>query len=149
MPVDPSVKKSSLKNQACFAKLTEEETTQLAELLKEVRYKPGETIVTEGDPVDSVFLILSGTADVIVMRIVDHIPHTQSVAKLTTGQSIGLNDTGFYSLSGRRTATVVALTDMNLLKLELASFHGFALAHSHVNEIMRMNAQAMSAYRTE
>jgi len=52
-----------------------------------------------------------------------------------------LNETGFYSLTGKRTATVVALTDLETLYLSVAAFHGFALAHSHVNEIMHEQAE--------
>jgi hypothetical protein len=63
-----------------------------------------------------------------------------SVAILSAGDAIGLNETGFYSISGKRTATVIALTEMNLYRLSVAAFHGFSLSHTHVSEVMRKNS---------
>lgn len=133
-------KKEFVQRQTCFSKLTDEENEKLAALLVEKHVAAGETIVTEGDSVDSAYLIVSGSADVRHLYIKDDELKTDSVATLHAGQAIGLNDTGFYSLSGIRTATVVAITDMVLLRLSIAEFHGFSLMYSHVNEVMRQNA---------
>ena len=141
--IDFNQKIALLKKQACFSQFSQEETETLANLLVEKYYTPSQTIVTEGDRVDSVYLIVKGTADVRHIFIKDNALHTESVATLSAGNAIGLNDSGFYSLSGLRTATVVAITDMVLLYLSVAVFHGFALAHSHVSEIMRKNASAI------
>jgi CRP-like cAMP-binding protein len=142
---DLPLKKEFVKNQACFANLTEVEKDKLATLLNERIVPAGEVIVTEGEPVDSVFLIVNGKADVQKMTIKpDHTTETHSVATLGPGAAIGLNETGFYSLSGLRTATVIALTEMKLLHLNIAEFHGFALENSHVNEVMRQNAENIS-----
>ena len=138
--VNLEVKKSQIKKQTCFLQLSDKETEELAGLLVEKKVVPGETIVTEGDLVDHVFLILRGEADVRVAKIKDHVLSYDSVATLKPGASIGLNETGFYSLSGKRTATVVANTEMLLLQLSVAKFHGFALANPHVNEVMRKGA---------
>lgn len=139
--VDDGLKQEFVRKQLCWVKLSEPEKDELAKLFQEVHFKKDETIVTEGDPVDSIFLIVEGTADVRHVTVQDSVPQIQSLAKLSVGNAIGLNDTGFYSLSGVRTATVVALTDMTLLKLNLPQFHGFALAYPHVSEVMRKNAQ--------
>lgn len=139
--IDLTVKRAFLKEQACFSRLTDQEIDGLAELLSEKHFTAGETIVTEGDPVDSVFLIVSGTADVKLMTVKNNSIESKSVATLSIGEAIGLNDTGFYSLTGKRTATVVAQTDIVLLRLDIARFHGFALANHHVSEVMRSNAE--------
>jgi len=89
------------------------------------------------------FLIITGDADVRVNIIHDHKIDTKSVAVLKTGQAIGLKDRGFYSVTGLRTATVSALTDMIVLRMSTAEFHGFALSHSHVSEIMHKNAASV------
>lgn len=136
-----NLKISLLRKQLVFSQLTDKEIEGLASLLTEKYYSPDEIIVSEGEPVDSVYLIVSGTADVRHIRIENQATHFESVATLGPGEAIGLNETGFYSISGVRTATVVALTDMSLLRLSVAAFHGFALAHSHVNEVMRKNAE--------
>jgi CRP-like cAMP-binding protein len=139
--VDSDLKQQFVKKQACFAQLNPDETEKLAELFTEVHIKTGDTIVTEGDPVDSVYLIVTGKADVRHVTIENHAPKIQSLATLSDGAAIGLNETGFYSLSGIRTATVVAISDMVLLRLSMPSFHGFSLAYPHVNEIMHRNSE--------
>lgn len=139
--IDLNLKKSFIKKQGCFLQLSDNETNELANLLIEKHFAAGETIVIEGDPVDSVFLIVQGQADVRLTTIKNHVQNIQSVATLKAGEAIGLNDSGFYSLSGKRTATVVAMTDMVTLQLSVAKFHGFALAYPHVNEVMRKSAE--------
>lgn len=138
--LDLSLKKELVKKQTCFSQLTDEETTILSSLLKENRFAAGDTIVTEGESVDSAYIIVSGKADVRITSRHEETTKIQSVAVLGEGDSIGLNETGFYSLSGIRTATVIALTDMVLIRLNIATFHGFALAYPHVCEVMRKQA---------
>lgn len=141
--LDINLKKEYLRKQEVFSELTDEETRLLASILVENHFKAGETIVTEGEPVDSVYLIVNGIADVRHVSIKDNIPQFTSLANMRPGEAIGLNERGFYSLSGVRTATVVALTDMVLLRLSIAAFHGFALTYPHVNEVFRRNAALM------
>src|SRR3990167_1322153 len=135
--LDAKDKEYLIKKQACFSQLTDKECEILVSLLKEKSFKAGETIVTEGDIVDCVYLIIGGIADVRHVFLNNGISEFQSIAHLGPEQAIGLNDFGFYSLSGVRTASVVALTDMTALQFSVAAFHGFALAYPHVNEVMR------------
>ncbi|SRR5579883_1063802 len=131
------LKKRLIRAQRCFSTLTDTELEELEGLFKEKRVTVGETIVTEGDIVDSVYLIVSGTAEVRHVYIENNAVKIQPLATLGPGEAIGLNETGFYSLSGVRTATVVAMTEVVLLRLSMAAFHGFALMNSHVSEVMR------------
>lgn len=135
--IDLDIKKTLLRKQACFSPLTEDEVDVLASLLSEKTFEPGDVIVREGEPVDSVYLILEGTVDVRRALDKDHPEQLTSVATLGADMAIGLNESGFYSISGIRTATVVALSQVVVLRLSVAAFHGFALAYSHVNEVMR------------
>lgn len=137
MSIDLIEKKDHIRNQPCFSQLNDTECDILVSLLKEKNIKAGETIVTEGDVVDSVYLIISGKADVRHVYLKDGVLQFESLAQLGPKQAIGLSESGFYSLSGVRTATVVALTDMLVLKLSVAALHGFALAYPRVNEVMR------------
>jgi CRP-like cAMP-binding protein len=121
--------------------LSEKEIEVLASLLIEKPFSVGAVIVKEGDPVDSVYIIVSGNADVKKAAIQNNQIHYTTVATLGKNEAIGLNETGFYSLSGVRTATVTATTDMLLLCLSVAAFHGFALAYSHVSKVMRHYAE--------
>jgi CRP-like cAMP-binding protein len=136
---DLNLKKGLIKNQRCFSQLTDEEIEILATLMRRKEVPAGETIVTEGDRVDSFYLIASGTADVRLGSYDNDKPHSKSIATLTAekGDAIGLNETGFFSLSGLRTATVVATTPMLLFFITLPLFNGYALSNSHVSEVMR------------
>lgn len=147
--INLDLKKSFIKKQGCFLQLSDKETDELANLLIEKHFAEGETIVIEGDLVDNVFLIVQGQADVRIATIKDHVQNIKSVAILKAGEAIGLNESGFYSLSGKRTATVVAMTDIVTLKLSVAKFHGFALAYPHVNEIMRKNAEKIATHSSQ
>ncbi|MBA3661995.1 MAG: cyclic nucleotide-binding domain-containing protein [Gammaproteobacteria bacterium] len=139
--IDLKQKLALLRKQSVFSQLSDKENEELASLLKEKHFEAGETVVNEGELVDSVYLIVQGKADVRHIRIQDGQPVITSVAKLKENDAIGLNESGFYSISGVRTASVIAETHLVLLFLSVASFHGFALMHQHVNEIMRRNAQ--------
>jgi CRP-like cAMP-binding protein len=135
--IDINLKKTFIKKQPFFSQFTDEEIEMLAPLFVEKHLTVGTVIVTEGEPVDSVFLITKGKADVRHVTMKDRVPQVQSLATLADGASIGLSATGFYSLSGVRTATVVALEEMILLRLSLAAFQGFKLANPRINELMR------------
>jgi CRP-like cAMP-binding protein len=139
--IDFEFKKNLIKKQRVFAQLNEAEIDELTNLFIEKTFRVNETIVTEGDYVESVYLIVSGTADVRHISVENGQLKTESLAKLGPEQAIGLNETGFYSLSGRRTATVVAITDMVLLRMSVAAFNGFCLSHTRVNEIMHRTAK--------
>jgi CRP-like cAMP-binding protein len=134
--VDVDLKKGLISNQACFSQLTPDEVGKLASLFKETYFAAGETIVTEGDPVDSIYLIIKGTTEVRHVTLQKQVLHVDYIATLKEGDAIGLDETGFYSLSGRRTATVVAISDVTTLRLSVAEFHGFTLENSRVHEVM-------------
>lgn len=141
---DLDLKKTLIKKQTCFSQFNQNEIDMLAALFKEKQFTPGEIIVIEGDPVDSVYIIIRGLVDVQHITIQDGKSHIESLATLSDGDAIGLNETGFYSLSGMRTATVVARTDVTALRLSVAEFHGFTLANPHINSLMRKQAKEIS-----
>jgi CRP-like cAMP-binding protein len=144
-----ATKKALILQQPVFAQFTEEEAEILASVLFEKDFSAGTTIVKEGEIVDSVFLIVTGTADVQTRKLEPDLSHTTvSVATLGPGQAIGLSETGFYSLTGKRTASVVALTDVIALRLSVAAFNGFALSHSRVTDVMRAHAAAILGGRS-
>ncbi len=111
----------------CFSKLTEKQSEELADLCVEVIYDPGEKIVTQNELVDSIYIIVSGKAEVTYQsnhknkKMIKEIP----VAILNDGEGIGLNDAGFYSTTGRRTATVTAMTNCYLLQIGLKELYIF------------------------
>ena len=109
----------------CFGELSEEQSIELAVLMSEVRYKNQEKIVIENELVDSVFIIAQGEAEVTRQSMYRKKLMQVPVAILRTSEAIGLNDTGFYSTTGKRTATVTAVADVLLLKLDVKDLYSF------------------------
>ena len=139
-PTDLPKKKEYLKKQTCFSNIADEEMEVLATLLKEVTFPKDEVIVKEGEHVDSVYIIISGTADVMHTVRENGTATEEKVAELKDGDAIGLSDQGFYSLTGLRTATVTATSELVTFKLGVAIFRGFALAYPKANAVMREQA---------
>ncbi|MFZ2315886.1 MAG: PqqD family peptide modification chaperone [Gammaproteobacteria bacterium] len=130
----------------CFASLTEEQSQALSSLWAEVTYEAQEKIVIEHDLVDSIYIIVNGEAEVTYEIVNKKKTVNVPVAVLNTGEGIGLNDTGFYSTTGKRTATVTAMTDMVLLRLSLKDLYGFLKRndlelsmYAASQQMMRMN----------
>jgi CRP-like cAMP-binding protein len=141
---DLSLQVQLLIKQPLFSQLTHSEINELAELLVEKQILTGEVIVKEGEPVDSVYFIAEGKEEVTKATFVDGQKEITPITTLSVNDAIGLNETGFYSISGKRTATVVAASNMILFRLSVAAFHGFALAHTHVSELMHKHAESLS-----
>lgn len=109
----------------CFATLTDLQSQELASAMSEIEYTAHEQIVVENDLVDSIYIIIRGEAEV-THAVWQHKKTVQvPVAVLRAGEGIGLNDTGFYSSTGKRTATVTATTNMLLLRLDLKDLYAF------------------------
>ncbi len=140
---DLEMRKICVKKQACFANLNDAEVDVLATLLVETVFQPGDVIVKEGAHVDSVFIIVKGQADVTHSHLENHQTITEKIVTLSDGAAIGLSERGFYSLTGLRTATVTAATELVTLKLSVAIFRGFALAHPHASQVMREQAERL------
>jgi CRP-like cAMP-binding protein/Zn-dependent protease len=109
-----------------FLAFTAEELDELATLCSYQSFLGGQTIVNEGFIVDCVYLITEGQAEVRINQ--------QPVSLLGKGESIGLSQVGFFSKSGLRTATVIALTELNALRLEVVDFQNFLVKHPHASQ---------------
>jgi len=138
----------------CFAMLSEKDSQELAGLMTELRYSPGEKIVEEDVLVDSIYIIVQGCAEVthlvplkkrkIKIKLSKKPPKMiiEPLAMLHPGETIGLSDIGFFSSTGKRTATVTAQTNMVLLYLDLKSLHDFLERHQ-LQSAMYASAEQM------
>lgn len=126
-----------------FACFTDQELCDLLHLMTEVHYKMGARIVVEGESVDSIFIIIDGSA--AVYHGVTELPNADlsPIAILVVGEAIGLNDLGFYSQTGFRTATVIADSDVILLRLSLESLNEFFLLYPNLNKKMAKTSELM------
>lgn len=127
----------------CFSTLTDEEAQELASYLVEKHFAPHDTIVLENDLVDSVYIIESGEAEVKRIQVKRKKTIEILVATLSAGEAIGLNDTGFFSATGKRTATVVAVTPVDAYALSIKDLLQFLQKHSHIQTAMKNAAGLM------
>ena len=144
--IDASTCQKLIVSIPCFETLNTQQSADLAGRMHAMQAKPGEVVVTEDALVDSIYIIVNGEAE--VSRLVKHgkkaIP--TPVAMLHAGESIGLNDTGFYSDTGMRKATVTALTDMQLLRLDIKDLYQF-LEQFQLETSMQNASQSMQRMR--
>lgn len=121
-----------------FSALDAEELNVFSGLFTQKSYVMGENIVKMGDVVDAIYFIAEGKAEV---------QNPEPLAVLGVGESIGLNDTGFFSSSGLRTASVVALSDVRVLRLDLEHFRDFLRGNPHVNQHVLESASILLKMR--
>ncbi|TAL61979.1 MAG: cyclic nucleotide-binding domain-containing protein [Legionella sp.] len=124
-------KKQLISDYALFCLMNANDTHELALLSREISVPEDTIIVKEGDIVDTIYLVKSGTAQ--VTKTVQNLEKKEvmHIAILREGDSIGLNESGFFSNSGIRNATVTALSPMILLAIDIKIFNDF-LAKSSI-----------------
>jgi CRP-like cAMP-binding protein/Zn-dependent protease len=91
-------------------------------------FSSGENIVQEGEIIEEIYFIVSGTAEVRKQN--------DLLAVLHQGESIGLKETGFFSSSGERTATVSALSPLEVFAVGLAQLKKFFNLYPFLNQKM-------------
>jgi CRP-like cAMP-binding protein len=115
---------------ALFGNLTEEELLAVVRGLRLHLHGPGDILVTEGEPGQSIFILASGGAKVFVRS-----PSGRNfpVAELREGEFFG----EISSLSGRpRSATLTASARCELLELDRSTLDAIARTHPHVADVL-------------
>jgi CRP-like cAMP-binding protein len=121
---------AGLRASPLFEGFDEDELVALIAGLRLLTFAPGDVIVTEGEPGQSVFLLASGAVKVFV-RASDG--HDFAIGRLDEGAFFGEMST----LSGHpRSATVTAATHCDLLELDRASLDRIADSHPRVREVL-------------
>lgn len=128
-------RKQIIKLFPCFDMLSQAQCEELASLLCELHYPIHEIIVTEDELVDSIYFIVSGMAEVTHKTSRHRTMISTPLAILRSSEAIGLNDTGFYSTTGKRTASVTALSSMIVLRLDVKELYHF-LKKNHLESSM-------------
>ena len=99
-----------------FTRLPEGTLEELAALLGEERYPPGDVVVAEGDEGDRLYLIAEGRAEVSVAGSGEDVP----LATLGPGELFG--EIALLQPDSKRQATVAAITSLLLLSLPAEDF---------------------------
>lgn len=128
--VVPTRELALLRGIAMFAPLTPDILERLALNLEPVDLSAGETVIRQGEPGDRLFVIAQGTVQVLV----DGIPVGRQGPGTEFGEIALLRD-------GPRTATVTALTDLQLLALPrgvfLSAITGDSTSRAAADDLVR------------
>jgi CRP-like cAMP-binding protein len=110
--------------------LDDDELAAVVQAFVLVRCAPGQIVLTEGEPGQSVFVLASGAVRVFVR---DSTGRNVEVAELAEGAFFG----EMATLSSRpRSATVIAAGACDLLELDRAALDGLCAAHPRVRETL-------------
>jgi hypothetical protein len=110
-----------------FSGVPKEELEAVLAAVSPVRVSAGSVVVREGEPGDSLFLVVSGRLSVTTSEFGDPLP----LAELAPGDFFG----EVALLTGRpRTATVTASTEAELLRLDRATVDELRRRHPRIDE---------------
>jgi cAMP-dependent protein kinase regulator len=122
-----------------FEDFSEEELVAFIRGLKLLTFEPGDVIITEGEPGQSVFILANGGVKVFV-RGADG----GSVLLGALGEGAFFGE--ISTLSGRpRTATITAAEPCDILELDRAGLDALSAAHPRVRTVLAAFSQARSA----
>jgi cAMP-dependent protein kinase regulator len=114
-----------------FEGFTREELIEVIRGLKLLTFEPGDVVVTEGEPGESLFVVTSGRVKAFVRR-----PSGQSakVRELAEGDFFG--EVSILQ-GGRRTATITCATRCDLLELDKPALDAIAARHPGVLRVLQ------------
>lgn len=138
-----SEREALLRAQPGFSELTISDMARLVGCMFEINVPAGERIVTEGDLIDAVYILASGSAEVTHEVLVNNKPGITLLATLHDGDSIGLKGGQFFSETGLRTATVTATSSCILLKLLLSDLKQFLESRPELMESLHTKSAWM------
>jgi CRP-like cAMP-binding protein len=116
--------------------LTVEDRQKLIDKFQLKEADPGEVIVKEGDPGDSMYLIKSGKVEVTTLDPKDR--RRLTLARLSTGEFFG--EVSLIK-NKPRTATITALNPTELLHLDRARFD--ELSKNHPDSLIRWHISSL------
>jgi CRP-like cAMP-binding protein len=102
-----------LKSINLFEKLPGAELAHVSRISEEVSFRKGELLMQEGEMGDALYLIVDGEVEIILKK------NNKVLARLGKGEPIG--EMGILD-SAPRSASVIALTDVETLKIEQEAF---------------------------
>jgi phosphoserine phosphatase RsbU/P len=107
-----------------FTSLTDGEILHLAEALQVMELPAQAILFTEGQRDDSIYILLAGEVEII--KAFDT-PSQRLLGRIGAGMIFG--EMSLFSQEGRHTATVLAMTHLQLLKISRLEFEGLLNRH--------------------
>lgn len=125
----PSAPRAEVVASPLFSGFAEDELVAVIQGLRLVSFEPGDIILTEGDPGDSLFVLTTGVAKAFV--------RVEGRQKLVRQMSDGAFFGEISVLSGKpRTATVTAATACELLELDRATLDAITRDYPQVRQVL-------------
>jgi hypothetical protein len=113
-----------------FEGFSQEELAAIIRGLQFIGFEPGDILVGEGAPGDSMFIIASGTAKAYVRNMKGGF---MKIKELSEGDFFG----EVSVLTGKpRTATITAATDVEVLELDKATLDGITAKYPRVRQVL-------------
>ena len=130
-PAPPVPAEAHLERTPLFSEFTADELVEVIRGLRLLTFGPGEIVVAEGEPGDSLFVLTTGT---VYAFCKDPEGRYRKVREMADGSFFG----EVSILRGSpRTATVTAATSVELLELDVATLDAIAERHPHVAAVLR------------
>ena len=130
-PAAPVPAEARLEKTPLFSEFTAEELVEVVRGLRLLTFGPGEIVVADGEPGDSLFVLTTGT---VYAFCKDPKGRYRKVREMSDGSFFG----EVSILRGSpRTATVTAATAVERLELDVATLDAIAERHPHVDEVLR------------
>jgi CRP-like cAMP-binding protein len=142
VPVDAPVLRAygpGLLANPLFEDFSEEELLAFIRGLKLLTFEPGDIIISEGEPGQSVFILTTGGVKVFVRG-----PGQASVALGRLGEGSFFGEISTLS-GGPRTATITAAGACELLELDRPSLDAISASHPRVRNVLEEFSAARSA----
>jgi putative peptide zinc metalloprotease protein len=139
---DPSEALGLLPAVPVFAELDGADLADIARMLEEERYAPGEVVFAEGDPGDRLLIVADGTAELCAAGLVEMVP----LATLERGDLVG-EQSLLAPRTGRRNARLTAATSLRILALSEQAFDVLLERHPSLRTGFELHAEELSTDR--
>ena len=126
-------------NDVSIEDFTDDELLAVIRGLRLLTFEPGDVIITEGEPGQSLFVLTTGTVKVFLRD-----PAGRNVALCPLGEGAFFGE--IATLSGRpRSATVTAASRCELLELDKAALEAILKVHPRVRDVLEEHYIARAA----
>lgn len=124
-----------------FSKLDKSDLTELLKFAFKKKLSKNQVIVSQGEAIDSVYLIIEGDVEVAT-QIINPSGGFDFIPKLILGpgDAIGLSDTDFFSKNGVRTATLTTLSEVILIGWPIETLIEFLRSLPYIDNLIIQSA---------